>query len=76
MYRVLGILTIVLGIYFAAEMFLKTAEQAEQNMDQVAAELGSDSVGQGRTGPQAAGDRVRDAFAQGTAKLERAMPPD
>ena len=76
MFRIFGILAIVLGIYVTAQVFLKTVEGTQASLEQEAVELTSDSVGQGRTGSAAAGARVRDAFAHGTAKLERALPDD
>lgn len=74
--RVFGILAIVLGVWFAAQLYLRSAQHATHAALPPQAELGAEPSGHGRTLPQAAGDRVRAALQQGTAKLEHALPPD
>lgn len=73
--RVFGILVIVVGVWLASRLLLGEIDEAAKNP-----ELNGSAVEQAaerspnRTGPQAVGDRVRKAFANGNARREAVMP--
>ena len=70
LFRIFGILALVLGVWFAAQLYLESAEdlaiQKATSTDPAAA----------RSPAQRAGQKVRDAFAQGTETRERLMPDE
>ena len=64
MARIFGILAIVLGVWYAAQHYLEGAKPL----------VSDEEVEKVTSTPQRAGDKVRDAFAEGNAKRERMLP--
>ena len=70
MFRIFGLLAIVLGVWFAAQLYLESAE------DLAIEKATSTDPAAARSPAQRAGQKVRDAFAQGTETRERLMPDE
>jgi len=70
MFRIFGLLAIVLGVWFAAQLYLESAEQLAVD------KLTSTDPATARSPAQRAGEKVREAFAQGTETRERLMPDE
>lgn len=70
MLRIFGLLAIVLGVWFAAQLYLGSAKQLTS--DRVDPTLS----GTPQSTAQRAGERVRAAMAEGSQTRERLMPED
>lgn len=66
MARIFGLLVIVLGVWYAAQYYLDGSEPF----------VSDEEVERVTSTPQRAGDRVRDAFAEGMQKRERMLPDE
>jgi hypothetical protein len=73
MFRIFGLVAIVLGVWWAAQSYMEHAEKvATDRADSTEAAAASTP---GSTA-QRAGAKVRDAFAHGTEVRERLMPEE
>ena len=70
MFRIFGLLTIVLGVWFAAQLYLESAEQLAVD------KLTSTDPAAARSPAQRAGEKVRKSFAEGMETRERLMPEE
>ena len=70
MFRIFGILALVLGVWFAAQLYLESTQRLATD------EFTSGDPAAARSPAQRAGDKVREAFAQGTEARERLMPDE
>jgi len=70
MFRIFGLLSIVLAVWWAAQMYMESAEQIATD------NLTSTDPAAARSPAQRAGNKVRDSFAQGMEKRERIMPDE
>lgn len=71
MFRIFGLIAIVLGVWWSAHLYMQHAEQVAE--DHAVTFGDSNAVG---SPAQRAGDKVRKAFAQGTEVRERLMPEE
>jgi hypothetical protein len=70
MLRIFGLLAMVLGLWYAAQLYMGSAKQmASERSDPTASSTP-------RSTAQRAGDRVRAAMAKGTEARERMMPDE
>jgi hypothetical protein len=70
MFRIFGLLALVLGVWFAAQLYLESAE------DLAIEKATSTDPAAARTPAQRAGEKVRAAFSDGMETRERLMPDE
>ncbi|HEY5656916.1 MAG TPA: hypothetical protein VIY27_03925 [Myxococcota bacterium] len=70
MFRIFGLLAIVLGVWFAAQLYLESAEELATD------KLTATDPAAARSPAQRAGEKVRKSFAEGTETRERLMPDE